>query len=367
MNRLIALALPGSDLFVAELQRAWGNGDAVLPVDMRLPPAARQKLFDAMSPAIVVDEHGQQSLDGARAVDPGDALVMATSGSTGDPKGVVLTHEAIAANAEATSRRLNVDPNADRWLCCLPLSHVGGMSVVVRALHTGTPLTMHPGFEAGAVMEAARLGSTLVSLVATALRRIDPTAFRAVVLGGSAMPADRPANSVTTYGMTETGSGVVYDRLPVDGVEVSVVDGEIHLRCPMLLRCYRDGTDPKTADGWLPTGDAGTIDVDGRLQVHGRRGDLIITGGENVWPDAVERVLALAPGVAELAVVGRPDPEWGAVVTAVVVPAQGAEVKLGELREQLKEVLPAYCAPRALELAESLPRTALGKVQRHLL
>src|SRR5690606_20754950 len=130
-------------------------------------------------------------------------------------------------------------------------------------------------------------------------------------LGGQAPPADRPANVIATYGMTETRSGVVYDGLPLDGVEVRIEpNGEIHLRAPMLLRCYRDGTDPKLADGFYPTGDLGAMDGD-QLRVHGRRDDLIITGGENVWPAAVERVLLGHPKVAEVAIVGRPDPEWG--------------------------------------------------------
>src|SRR5690606_30654860 len=139
------------------------------------------------------------------------------------------------------------------------------------------------------------------------LARLDPAPWRRILLGGQAPPADRPANVIATYGMTETGSGVVYEGRPLPGVEVRVADdGEIHLRGPMLLRAYRDGTDPKDGDGWLPTGDLGELGPDGHLHVHGRRGDLIITGGENVWPTAVERALVTHPAVAEVAVVGRP-------------------------------------------------------------
>ena len=124
------------------------------------------------------------------------------------------------------------------------------------------------------------------------------------------------------------------------------------------------GSGPSKLDGWLATDDAGEL-VDGRLVVHGRRGDLIITGGENVWPIEVERVLDLHPAVAEVAVVGRDDPDWGRRVTAVVVPADPeAPPTLDDLRGLAKEHLPAFAAPRDLELVEALPRTLLGKVAR---
>ena len=185
------------------------------------------------------------------------------------------------------------------------------------------------------------------------------------MLGGSRPPGDLPPNVVTTYGLTETGSGVVYDGVPLDGVEVRIDDGQIMLRSPMLLRCYRDGTVPLDADGWLATGDAGELDADGRLVVHGRRDDLIITGGENVWPEPVEAVLRTVAGVADVAVAGTPDEEWGEVVTAYVVPSNPADpVELEVLRSAVKEVLPAYAAPRRLVPVDRLPRTAIGKLRR---
>ena len=251
MRRLIVVEARGDAAFVDRLRSAWDGGDAVLPLDPRLPDPARRAVLAAARPEEPVED--------------GDALVVATSGTTGEPKAAVLTHAAVAASARATSDRLAVDPAADRWLACLPLAHVGGLSVVTRALVTGTPLTLHDGFDAAAVEAAARAGATLVSLVPTALRRVDPAAFRTVVLGGSAMPPHLPPNAVTTYGMTETGSGVVYDGVPLDGVEVRIVDGEVHLRGPMLLRAYRDGGDPTDADGCTPraTPAAGTRRRDG--------------------------------------------------------------------------------------------------------
>jgi O-succinylbenzoic acid--CoA ligase len=336
VQRLVPIVAEGR-AFVDALQRSWADGDAVLPVDPRLPAPARDALLAAMR---LEDD-----------VEGGDALVVATSGTTGAPKGVVLTHDAVLASATATSARLAVDPWRDRWLSVLPLAHVGGLSVVTRALLTDTPLTFDPDDRR----------STLVSMVATQVRRTDVSRFRTVVVGGAAPPDDLPPNAVTTYGMTETGSGLVYDGVPLDGVEVRTVDGELHVRGPMLLRAYRDGTDPKDADGWLPTGDAGEV-AGGLVVVHGRIAEVIVSGGEKVWPDPVEAVLRGVPGVEDVAISGVPDGEWGERVVAYVV---GVELpSLDVLRDAVKAVLPAYCAPKELVVMDALPRTALGKVQR---
>jgi O-succinylbenzoic acid--CoA ligase len=366
MPELVALPVP-SPSFVDQLQRAWDAGHAVFPLDLRLSVPAQERVLDAMAPAwIGASEDGWTRRAGGRPVEDGDALVVATSGTTGAPRGVVLTHDAVRASAEATSERVGVDPRDDRWLACLPLSHVGGLSVVTRAIVTNTPLEVLPAFEVDDVEAAARRGCTLVSLVPTALRRIDAASFRLIVLGGAAPPEVLPPNAVTTYGMTETGSGVVYDGLPLDGVEVAIDDddGTILLKGPMLLRCYRDGVDPKLSGSWLSTGDVGELTDEGRLVVHGRRGDLIITGGENVWPEPVERVLATVVGVADVAVAARDDPEWGQRVVAFVVPDSSGPPALDALRSAVKEALAAHAAPRELVLIDEVPRTALGKVRR---
>jgi len=372
---LIALALPPGDEFVSTMQRIWADGDAMLPIDPRLPAPAVAQLLDSLRPAAVIDEHGERHRrpDAIPTLD-GDAVVIATSGSTGAPKGVVHTHTSVAASAAATSAGVGVDPERDRWLCCLPLSHVAGLSVVLRSLHLAVPLEVHRRFDAAAVTDAAARGATLTTLVPTALARIDPAIFRRIVVGGAAPPAVIPPNTLVSYGMTESGSAFVYDGHALDGVELRVVDGEIHVRGPMLLRAYRggafppEGFDPKDGEGWFATDDAGELAPDGTLTVHGRRGDLVITGGENVWPTEVERVLSHHPAVGEVAVIGRPDHEWGARVVAIVAPADpAAPPSLAELRDHVKVELPAFAAPRELELVDALPRTLLGKVERRAL
>ncbi len=303
-----------------------------------------------------------------KGVEPGDALVVATSGTTRAPRGVVLTHDAVRASAVATSARLGVT-HTDTWLACLPLSHIGGLSVIARSLVTrnavGRPRRLRC---LRAVADAARNGATLVSLVATALRRIDPMLFRRVVVGGSRPPSEPADNVIATYGMTETGSGVVYDGVPLDDVEVRVdTEGEIHVRCPMLARCYRDGP-IAVVDGWFATGDLGEIGSHGRLVVHGRRDELIITGGENVFPTAVEVAVAGHPGVAEVAVAGVPDLEWGERVVAWIVPTdRSAPPTLAAIRALTAESLPSFMAPKEVRIVESLPTTTSGKVRRHQL
>jgi O-succinylbenzoic acid--CoA ligase len=366
--------MPGGPAFAETLRRCWDDHDAVLPLDVRLPLPAINRIIEILRPSVVIDRVGHStSFAGAEPVEESDALVVATSGTTGEPKGVVLTHAAVEASARATSTRLGVNPSRDRWLACLPVSHVGGLSVVTRAMVTSTPVEIQPHFTVeDATRAALDRGATLVSLVPTALTRLGPDGaqmFRCIVLGGQHPPARRPPNTVVTYGMTETGSGVAYDGLALEGVAVRIEAGEIWLRGPMLLRCYRDGTDPKMPGGWYATGDAGEIDTDGRLCVHGRIDDMLISGGENVRPPEVEAVLRLHPAVADVAVGGLPDDTWGVRIVAYVVvcpTVEGLEppALLAELRELVKENLAPFAAPRELVVVAELPRTSMDKISR---
>ena len=371
MARLIALDMPASTKFVDLVEGAWSNGDAVLPIDQRLRLASKRMLLDTMAPSEVIDaSFTASSLPNGRPMQDGDALVIASSGSTGSPKGIIHTHSSLLAGAQASASRLQLTSD-DHWLVCIPVSHVGGFSVISRALHIGAALTLLPAFDVAAVQEAAKNGATHASLVATALSRIDASLFRTILLGGSSAPDNLPSNVIATYGMTETGGGVVYNGQPLDNVEIKIVDGEIFLRCPMLMRAYRDDQTISITDGWYATGDIGEIDENGKLSVRGRQSDMIITGGENVWPSVVEYSLASHPIVNQVVVRGMPDTTWGQRVVAYVVlndAAQTPEVKLlSDLREHVKQTLPAFCAPQQIVVLADIPRTSLGKVDAQAL
>jgi len=372
MAELVMLDLPAGPAFVEALQRVWDTGDAAFPLDQRLPESEAQRVRTVVRPTAVIGSNGdRRNLDGGEPLPDGDALVVATSGTTGDPKAVIHTHTSVQASAHATSKGLGVNPHTDRWLACLPPAHVGGLSVITRSLITGTELIVHERFDPSRVDQAARDGATLVSLVTRALNQVDVGSFRKILIGGAAPPPDLPDHIIPTYGMTETGSGCVYGRFPLDGVELRAVEtGEIQIRGELLLRAYRTATgevDPRTTDGWFPTGDLGQIDPDGRLSIDGRAGDMIITGGENVWPDRTERVLVTHPGVAEVAVIGLPDPDWGHRVVACIVAGPETPPSLEQARDLIKQELPAWYAPRELVTMDQLPKTALGKVRKQAL
>lgn len=356
--------------FVDALLRVWEAGDAFFPIDRRLPKAEAERVVEVVRPTAVIESDGQRRrLDGGEPLEADDAVVIATSGTTGVPKAVIHTHGSVRASALATSKAIDVDPAADHWLACLPPAHVGGLSVILRALVTGTPLTVHQRFDPVETDQAARDGANLVSLVTRALTQIDVAGFRRIVIGGAAPPPGLPDHVVATYGMTETGSGCVYGRYPIDGVQMQADEvGEIEIKADLLLRAYRtlEGeVDPLSHDGWFRTGDLGRIEEDGRVSIYGRAGDMIISGGENVHPVRVEQVLVTHPGVDEAVVLGRADPDWGhRVVACITTPADSTAPTLAELRELVKSELAAWNAPKELVLFDEFPKTALGKIRR---
>jgi len=358
-----------------------GSGPAIAPVDARLPRSRLDALVEALAPDSVEGPDGVTTLRSGqeKGVAEGTAVVVATSGSTGVPKGVELSAGALLHSARASLARVGARPG-ERWLCCLPATYIAGLQVLVRSLVSGTDPVLAERADAQTV---ATCGCAHVSLVPTQLGRLldidipttgdisSPLAgFRSVLLGGAAAPADlldaaRTARVpvVTTYGMTETCGGCVYDGIALDGVEIKIddKDGRIWLAGPVLFSGYRGG--PRVpGDQWLRTGDLGRMDSAGRLVVRGRADDVINTGGALVVPGEVAAVLQTCPGVRDVAVLGLPDPEWGERVVAVVAPADPADPPTLELvRLHVKERLPRYAAPSRIVMVDAVPMLPSGK------
>lgn len=379
-GELVAYDLPPGHRWAVILAAHAETGASFLPVDHRLSDAEKQRLIERARPTILVTPDEEVVFAGSEPVDPERAwAVVATSGTGGEPKLAELPRGALTAAVGGSLAALGVSPD-DPWVCCLTTAHVGGLLVVLRSVLAGTPLLVHERFDAERLLGEAPAGAH-VSLVPTMLARLvatggDLSRLGVLLVGGAALdPALRAAAGarggrvVATYGMTETWGGVVYDEVAFAGTRVRIGEGgAIELRGPTLFDGYR-GDPPATAgafttDGWLRTGDLGSIE-DGRLLVHGRADDAIRTGAETVWPDEVEAVLATHPKVADVAVAGRPDPEWGRHVAAWVVPADPfAPPTLDELRVHSRESLAGFKAPRELILVDALPRTPSGKIRR---
>ena len=364
---LIAVVAPPSAAWLTWIQQAWDAGAAVLPIDHRLSRDEQDALIARARPTALFDGAQLLRLEGS-PVDDGIALVMATSGSAGEPKAAELTHDALRAAVLSSAERLAVTAS-DRWLCCLPVAHMGGMLVLLRHLILGADVEVQAQFDP---VGLARSGASCTSVVPTMVARIHSagltlTGFKVVLVGGAALdPEFVGAPLVRTYGMTESCGGVVYEGRALSGVGVRIgSDDEIQLSGPTLMRGYRlSSSQPFMSDGWLRTHDAGALS-DGVLRVLGRLDDVIITGGEKVWPLEVEEALRAHPSVVDVAVVGRPDPEWGSVVTALVVPSDAASPpSLDALRAHCAERIARFKAPRALEIVETIPRTPSGKPKR---
>jgi O-succinylbenzoic acid--CoA ligase len=339
-----------------------GTGPAVLPLPAG-PPAVRDALLAAMRPDRPLER-------------PDVAAVVPTSGSTGEPKGVLLTATALRHSAAATVQRLG---GPGGWLLALSPTHVAGLQVLVRSVLAGTTpqvLDLSGGFHPDAFAAAtARLDPTApryTALVPTQLRRlleagVDLSTYDAVLVGGAALAFDRPAGArvLTTYGMSETSGGCVYDGRPLDGVDVRVDGaGRVTIGGPVVFAGYRlrpDLTARALVGGRHVTQDLGRWTADGRLEVLGRADDVIVSGAVNVPAAWVERVLDGHPSVRRSAVVGRPDPEWGERVVAVVEPAGDPAPTLAALQEHARDRLDPSALPRELVLVGRLPLLASGK------
>ena len=375
----VALTLPAGRDFVVAFHACLLLRAPAMPIDPRLGARERSDLArraEAVVSSSLAEEGGAPF--SMREPDEDEvALVVHTSGTTRAARPVELTFGHVAAHLRGVGAVLGSDPD-ERWLCPMPLSHVGGLMILVRsAAATGT-VVLEPGpFDADRVARRLREGDiTLVSLVPTMLARIldaggrpGPRLRRVLLGGGPVSPAllRRAADAgfpvSQTYGLTEACSTVTIAEpgdletagrvLPGTGLTIAA-DGEILISGPTVVGEWDA----------LRTGDLGRLDDEGRLTVIGRKSDTIVTGGENVVPVEVEAVLEEHPRVAEAGVFAREHPLWGEAVTAWIVPQGDIAPTAAELREHCAERLAGYKVPKAFELVTKLPRTPSGKLLR---
>lgn len=435
----VVLSLPPGRAFVVALHAVLRVGAVAVPLDPALPTDERERRSAGATAIVAAGE--PKGTEAARratnefAVRPTDAgelrpgsgsggapvlldhhdldapaIVVHTSGTSGPAKPIPLTYGNWLWSAIGSAATLGCPPD-ERWLCAMPLNHVGGLSVLLRSVIAGTTAVVHAGWDTERVLAALTGDSppTMVSLVPTTLRRLldaglrGPAAatgettgtslagddhtrrvhrLRWVLLGGAAIPAglleDAAAADVPvapTYGMSEATSQIATLGPPLFCTTVRIADpahdgaptadpdvvGEILVSGPTVA------ADAAGPDGWLRTGDLGRLDDRGHLAVVGRTSDTIISGGENVLPLEVERVLDRIDGVRESAVFGRPDPEWGERVSAQLIVDDPASFDVDALRDAIRPLLAPHQRPRDIELVDALPRTPSGKLLRRAL
>jgi O-succinylbenzoic acid--CoA ligase len=420
LDRVAALAQNSPEL-VALLFALRRLGATLVPLNTRLTSFELGPLIAQVEPKIVLaDGQGRERwtdatlLHGFEAKSPphpcplpqaGEGrlapwLILFTSGTTGSPKAAQLSVANLEASACASGENLGTHAS-QRWLGTLPLFHIGGLAMAVRCARYGATLVLHPRFDPDAAQRALKSGGithasfvpqTLEAVLDGAQGAFGPAEPVVLLGGGPASPrllarARAAGLSVLcTYGLTEASSQVCTERPghaqgdsagpPLPGVSVRIVDGagrdvprgaegEVWVQGPTVMMGYfpaEHAPDEALVDGWLRTGDVGMWDDEGGLRLLTRRVDLILSGGENVYPAELEAVLAAHPSVQEAAVVGDQDARWGEVPVAFIV-SNGTEALEG-LQAFARERLAGFKVPKRFERVEFLPRNAMGKVDR---
>ncbi len=405
----VALVCGNRPEFVFLVHALARLGATCVPLNTRWTEAEIRPVLEDVDPRLVISGPASPSAPlpyarGERVLLDGEAVqaILFTSGTTGRPKGAELTVANFAASARASANNLGGDPD-QRWLACLPLYHVGGLAMLIRCAWYGAALVVHERFDpdaAIALME--REGVTHLSLVEPGLAQLLEASrsrpfsslLKAALIGGGPVSPellDRARSALLpvlhTYGLTEATSQVTTERMdtadgrtagtPLNGVSVRIVDadgrgvaagrpGEIEVRGPTVMRGYwadEVATSAAFRNGWLRTMDIGSLDEQGRLTVFARRSDLILSGGENVYPAEVERALALHPQIAVAAVIAQPDLKWGQVPVAAFVAHHGSPSR-DELERHCRSRLAGFKVPKRFVQLDSLPKQATGKLDR---
>jgi O-succinylbenzoic acid--CoA ligase len=369
------------------------------PLDPALPEALAASLIEQAGAGLAIGEGQSLCARDILAAEPGPppalrpppgpALLIATSGSSGRPKAVVLAGAALRASALASA---GITPlrAGDRWLACLPLFHIGGFSILARCAFSGATPVLHQGFDPERAFAALlRERISHVSLTPTmlahllALERPAPPALRHALVGGAALSGDlarRAAESgwpvQPTYGMSETAAQIAtLPRLPpgwrsgevgrpFDGVQAALDgDGRLKLRGPMLMQGYANpalSPGDGLSGGWFVTSDLAEISPEGELTILGRADEAIVSGGKKIFPATAEELLARCPGLNFVAVAGRPDPVWGEIVTALYC----GPIPPGEVLDWCRENIAGAFRPRAAVRLDTPPLLANGKPDR---
>jgi fatty-acyl-CoA synthase len=394
---------------LATLVACKALGAVLLPLNWRLAPAELRGVLmhsgaghllgtPELAPlAEVLRASGALRPGAAEGVEPGDVLLVYTSGSTGEPKGAMHTVAGMLANARAAIDAQGLDERS-RVLSVLPLFHAGGLCIqTLPVLAAGGQLRLHARFDADAWFDDLASWRPTTSLLVPALMRVlvdhprwtgaDLSALEFICSGSQIVPRPlidafhaRGVPVAQVYGATETGPvsivlrpGEAMARIdsagrPALGVRVRLApDGEVLLKADHLMRGYHRARAPSFDEqGWFHTGDLAMLKADGCIEVVGRSKDLIISGGENIHPAEIENLVLECPDVAECAVLGVPDARWGEVPVLVVVARAGCSVDEAVLRALFHARLARFKHPQRVVVADCLPRTALGKVQRGL-
>jgi o-succinylbenzoate---CoA ligase len=373
-------------------------GEPFVLLHPKLTERERDAILEEVRPIAVLDRDRHAELSTSRRAferrpipDERCLAVIYTSGTAGRSKGAMLSRCAFIASADASAKNLGWQDD-DRWLACIPLAHVGALSVVTRCLLARRTIVVEEAGMANVenlakTMERERV--TIASLVPTVLARLfavgwsPPPSLRAILLGGAGASASlleearaRRVPVLTTYGLTEACSQVTTQKYgtppsveqgagePLPGFEVRIRDDEIQVKSPALMAGYFPigaHPDPILADGFLATGDYGRFDQAGRLHVLARRTDLIVTGGENVYPAEVEAALLAIPGVEAACVFGIADETWGQVVAAAVV---AMNVTDAAIAQHLAGALAPFKRPRRIACLDRMPLTRSEKIDR---
>lgn len=432
----VAFVAESSDMLVFSIAACWKLGIPFIPINPNVKNQELKEYLEALKPVLIFTDTKNRSRLGDEHVikmddnfflnsfthdirnlslpDP-DSLdseqifgYFFTSGTTSKPKIVPLKRRQLITAANASAQNFKPDPN-HFWLLCLPLNHIGGISIILRSVIYESAIYRLGEFHEEMVKEF--LGENqrfqAASLVPTMLKRLldDPLFkthrdFKSILLGGGPTTkellrtsAERGIPIVSSYGMTETCAQIIANPLlapsgmytPLKSVgkpfppnEMQIRDdngrvlgknqsGALWLKGPQVFDGYYDSDENENRfdeDGWFNTGDYGHMNGFGHLFIESRRTDLIITGGENVNPNEVEEAMKRLPTIKEAVVIGLPDEEWGQKVTAVVTLRNGKTPELSEIRAQLKEALTDFKIPKELKIVKEFPTTATGKVKR---